>query len=57
MEGATSPARIELTKALLKRGHKVVSSPQGDAHTIWVDAKGQIWAAPDRRIEGAAAGE
>lgn len=57
MEGATSTARIGLTKALIARGHKVVSSPQGDAHTIWVDSKGQIWAICDKRIEGAAAGE
>ena len=57
MEGATSRQRLELTKELLRRGHKVVNTSQGDAHTIWVDAKGNIWAAPDRRIEGAAAGE
>jgi len=57
MEGATTRQRLDLTRELLKRGHKVVNAVQGDAHTIWVDAKGNIWAAPDKRIEGAAAGE
>ena len=57
LEGATSRQRINLTRELLKRGHKVVNATQGDAHTIWVDANGKIWAAADRRIEGAASGE
>jgi len=57
LEGATSRQRINLTRELMKRGHKVVNATQGDAHTIWVDANGKIWAAADRRIEGAASGE
>ena len=51
------PNRQPLADGLKARGHTVILSAQGDAHTLWVDRRtGRIIAAPDRRIEGAAAG-
>jgi gamma-glutamyltranspeptidase/glutathione hydrolase len=42
---------------LRKMGHIVVSTRQGDAHSIWVDPKtGHYFGAADRRIDGKAAG-
>jgi gamma-glutamyltranspeptidase/glutathione hydrolase len=44
-------------KRLEQMGHKVRSTKQGDAHSIWVDPKtGLYYGAADRRINGKAAG-
>jgi gamma-glutamyltranspeptidase/glutathione hydrolase len=40
-------------EALRQMGHTVQGTRQGDAHSIWVDAKtGHYWGAEDRRISG-----
>ena len=57
-------ARFEATNTysramerLRKMGHTVIGTRQGDAHSIWVDAKtGRYFGAADRRIDGKAAG-
>ncbi len=42
---------------LRKLGHRVTTTRQGDAHSIWVDPKdGTYYGAADRRIDGKAAG-
>jgi gamma-glutamyltranspeptidase/glutathione hydrolase len=47
----------EATAALRKLGHKVASTRQGDAHSIWVDPKtGLYYGAADKRVDGKAAG-
>jgi gamma-glutamyltranspeptidase/glutathione hydrolase len=47
----------QTVEALRKMGHKLASGRQGDAHSIWVDPKtGMYYGAPDKRIDGAAAG-
>ena len=47
----------EAVQALRAMGHKVASTSQGDAHTIWVDPKtGAYVGAADRRINGKASG-
>jgi gamma-glutamyltranspeptidase/glutathione hydrolase len=57
-------ARFEATSTyaqaverLRRMGHTVIGTRQGDAHSIWVDAKtGRYYGAADRRIDGKAAG-
>src|SRR5262249_14286131 len=52
----TSKHRAAVEK-LRRMGHSVVSSHQGDAHTIYVDPKTGIYrGAADHRIDGKAAG-
>jgi gamma-glutamyltranspeptidase len=47
----------ELVERLRQMGHTVEGTRQGDAHSIWVDAKtGRYYGAADRRISGKAAG-
>ena len=47
----------EAVEKLREMGHKVESTRQGDAHSIYVDPKtGVYWGAADRRIDGKAAG-
>jgi gamma-glutamyltranspeptidase/glutathione hydrolase len=42
---------------LVRRGHKIQGTQQGDAHSIWVDPKtGHYYGAEDRRISGKLAG-
>ena len=46
-----------LIEGLTAKGHKVVKSKQGDAHSIWIDPKtGLYHGAADTRIAGKAAG-
>src|SRR5262249_32803121 len=48
----------ELVAKLKALGHDVSAARQGDAHTIWIDPKtGVRVGAPDKRIDGKAAGE
>jgi gamma-glutamyltranspeptidase / glutathione hydrolase len=47
----------DLVKRLREMGHKVESTKQGDAHSIWIDPKtGLYYGAADKRIDGKAAG-
>jgi gamma-glutamyltranspeptidase/glutathione hydrolase len=47
----------EVVQRLQQMGHSVSGTKQGDAHSIWVDAKtGRYHGAADRRISGKAAG-
>jgi gamma-glutamyltranspeptidase len=42
---------------LRELGHRIVSTRQGDAHSIWVDPRGGGYVgAADRRLSGKAAG-
>ena len=54
-EGAT--AQPALVQQLRGMGHQVEQARQGDAHSIWVDAKtGRYIGVADQRLSGAAAG-
>ena len=47
----------ELLSALRAMGHEIVSSRQGDAHSIWINPKtGGYVGAADGRISGKVAG-
>jgi gamma-glutamyltranspeptidase/glutathione hydrolase len=47
----------DATAKLRAMGHRLSSTRQGDAHTIWIDPKtGKIYGAADQRIDGSAMG-